>query len=77
MDKDYSRLLIDDMVLADVGERLTGAEMDLLMMLLPSGLERSLGQWERLLASVEPPLEIEKVWSPSEEYQAVIECRLK
>ena len=77
MEKDYSRLIIDDMVLADVGERLTGAEMDLLMMLLPSGLERSLAQWESLLASTEPPLEIEKVWSRPEEYQSVMEVRLK
>jgi hypothetical protein len=41
MDPEYSTLLIDDYVLPNTGAELRAAEMDILMWLHTSGLERT------------------------------------
>lgn len=48
----HSRLLINEMVLADTGETLAWADMDMLMWLLCNGMERTRQQWEELLGRV-------------------------
>jgi hypothetical protein len=74
MDKDYSRLLINDYVLPDTGVDLHPALLDIMMMSLCSGLERTEKQWRALLDSI--GLEIVKIWtSPGAE--SVIETKLK
>ena len=71
-----SRLLIDEIVLEDVGESIGRVEMDILMLLLCNGGERSLRQWEGLLASATPSLRILKVWNAPGEQQSIIEAAL-
>ena len=75
MEPGYSRILIDDYVLPDIGAPVRGSSMDLLMMLYCSGIERTLSQWEHLLDAC--GLEIVKVWGTRSDYESVIEARLK
>lgn len=78
MKRDYSVLLIEDLVLKDSGESVNSAQMDLLMMLLLGGAERSRKQFHSLLASVSPPLEIVEVWrAEGGDNQSVVEVKLK
>ena len=72
-----SRLLIDEIVLENVGESIASAQMDILMFLLCNGMERSLSQWEKLLASTTPSLRIIKVWGAPGERQSIIEAALR
>jgi hypothetical protein len=74
MDKSYSRLLINDLVLPDTGSDLHPALLDIMMMSICSGMERTEKQWRQLLDSV--GLEIVKIWT-SRGTEAVIETKLK
>ncbi|KAL8659825.1 MAG: hypothetical protein Q9202_006924 [Teloschistes flavicans] len=56
----YSKLLIDEMVLPDTDVPPIGAFLDLTMMALETGAERTSKQWHDLLASA--GLRIEKIW---------------
>ena len=71
-----SKLLIDEIILKSVGESVSAAEMDMLMFLLCDGGERSLAQWEQLLAAAKPRLRIVKVWDAPGEQQSIIEAIL-
>ena len=73
MDPDYSTLLIDDYVLADVNVSLREAEMDVLMWLHTSGIERTERHWRTLCSSV--GLEIVKIWSADRGNESVIELK--
>ncbi|KAL8998443.1 MAG: hypothetical protein Q9169_002480 [Polycauliona sp. 2 TL-2023] len=61
MRKGYSKLLIDEVVLPDTDVPRQGAFLDLSMMAIETGTERTSRQWHDLLASV--GLRIEKIWS--------------
>lgn len=73
MEPTYSSLLIDDFVLPDQGVGSLAASMDLSMMLLGSGQERTLEQWRRLVDAA--GLEIVKVWQVEGDHESIIECR--
>ena len=73
----HSRILIDEIVLLDRGENLVLATIDVQMMLLHDGKERSHSQWKALLQSVQPPLEIAKVWKLAGDEQDILEVKLK
>ncbi|KKA24025.1 O-methyltransferase family protein [Rasamsonia emersonii CBS 393.64] len=72
----HSRLLINEIVLADTNETLVRADMDMLMLFLSNGMERTYTQWKELLARVEPPLRLVEVWSVPVDQQSVIEACL-
>ena len=72
-----SRLLIDDIVLKNVGESISKVEMDMLMLVLCSGIERSLSQWKKLLASCTPSLRIVHIWDAPGEEQSIVEAALE
>ncbi|KAI9730961.1 MAG: hypothetical protein M1818_008036 [Claussenomyces sp. TS43310] len=74
MKADYSRLLINDFVLPDTKPDLHPALLDLMMMSMCSGAERTEKQWRALLESV--GLEIVKIWNKGS-VEAVIEAKLK
>ena len=61
MKRGCSKLLISEFVLPDVGTGLFPASLDLQMMGLHAGRERSEGQWRALLGKV-VGLEVVKVW---------------
>ena len=75
MDKDHSRILIDDFVLPAKGCMTRPASMDMHMMFCLSGIERTEPQWVLLLESV--GLEIVKIWSVGAPgmSEAIIEAR--
>lgn len=70
----YSKILIDDLVLPDVNVPRRGAMIDLTMMVLETGSERTLRQWTDLLGSV--GLRIEKVWYAKTGLESLIEVEL-
>ena len=72
----HSRLIINDIVLADTSEAADRANMDILMLFISNGLERSASQWTGLLSTVDPPLEIVKIWTIAGDPQSVVEARL-
>ena len=74
MRKGYSKLLIDELVLPDTNVSPRGAFLDLSMMALETGAERSSRQWHDMLASV--GLRIEKIWSTDAGLDSVIEAEL-
>lgn len=75
MQKDYSRVLIDDHVLPDKDDPFRPAGMDLHMMTLLSKIERTLRRWENLLDASD--WEIIKIWGKDSGREQLIECQLK
>ncbi|CZT52833.1 uncharacterized protein RSE6_14214 [Rhynchosporium secalis] len=72
----YSRLLINERVLPNVGAELQSTVKDIAMMTYFHAMERSERQWRTLLANV--GLEIVNIWSvESGDCEAVIEAVLK
>lgn len=70
----FSKLLISDFVLADTDAGLFPASLDLQMMGLHAGMERSEGQWRALLA--EAGLEVVKIWPGGVGGESVVEAKL-
>ncbi|KAI4108835.1 MAG: hypothetical protein L6R37_000833 [Teloschistes peruensis] len=73
MDAEYSILLIDDYVLPDTNVKLRAAEMDVLMLLHTSGIERTEQHWRSLCQSV--GLEVVRIWSADRGEESVIEAK--
>ncbi|KAF9891627.1 hypothetical protein FE257_003638 [Aspergillus nanangensis] len=72
MDPDYSRILIVDFVLPDTNAPLLQASLDIQMMSIGAGVERSERQWRELLQGV--GLKINGLWSGSPGMESVIEA---
>ena len=72
MRKGYSKLLIDEAVLPNFGVSRNDAFLDLSMMALETGSERSLKQWHDLLSSA--GLRILKVWPSGVGSLSIIEA---
>lgn len=74
MEKDYSTLLIYDYVVPETGASTRAAAMDLQMMCLLAGMERTESQWRTILQ--ESGLEMVHVWSSQTSFESVIEAKL-
>ncbi|KAJ5630896.1 uncharacterized protein N7484_010996 [Penicillium longicatenatum] len=72
MAQDYSRILIVDFVLPDTDTPLMQASLDIQMMSIGAGVERSETQWRDLLKKA--GLEITGIWSQSPGQESVIEA---
>ncbi|KAJ5316510.1 hypothetical protein PENANT_c019G11649 [Penicillium antarcticum] len=72
MARDYSRILIVDFVLSDTKTPLMQASMDIQMMSIGAGVERSERQWRDLLRSA--GLEIAGIWNQNPGMESVIEA---
>ena len=75
MDPTYSRLLIDEWVLPESGASLKAANMDINMGLMFNAMERTKGQWEKLLGDV--GLEIVQIFASPGAAEAVIEAKVR
>lgn len=71
----YSKLLISEFVLPDTDTALFPATLDIQMMGLHAGMERSEKHWKALLDSA--GLEVVKIWQEVRGGEGVIEARLK
>jgi hypothetical protein len=69
---DYSRILIVDFVLPDTNIPLFQASLDIQMMSIGAGAERSERQWRDLLESM--GLQITGIWTQSRGMESVIEA---
>ena len=74
MEPGYSKLLIEDLVLPEAGASLREAAVDVLMFMMPGGIERTISDWAKLLESV--GLRIVKVWADRDRSEPVIEAEL-
>lgn len=70
-----SRILIEELVLADTGVSFFSAAADINMLMLPGGMERTENQWKQVCSSTEPPLELVKVWNKQKDMESVLEIR--
>lgn len=75
MEKGYSRVLFNEFVLSDQGSPMLPATMDINMMALLSGMERTKKHWSALLSSV--GLKIVKIWGLGPEMESLIEAVLE
>ncbi|CAI7568446.1 unnamed protein product [Penicillium bialowiezense] len=71
MDPTYSRIIIVDFVLPDTNAGRMQSAMDIQMMSIGAGVERSKRQWTELLASV--GLRINGIWNSSPGMESIIE----
>lgn len=74
MNAQYSRIIIVDFVLPDTNVPRMQSAMDIQMMSIGAGVERSKKQWVDLLASV--GLKITGVWNSNPALESVIEAVL-
>ncbi|KAL4921372.1 S-adenosyl-L-methionine-dependent methyltransferase [Aspergillus aurantiobrunneus] len=74
MDLVHSRIIVVDFVLPDTDTPLLQASLDIQMMSMGSGVERSRRQWTELLRAA--GLEIRRVWTASPGMESVIEAGL-
>ncbi|OJZ91573.1 hypothetical protein ASPFODRAFT_122497 [Aspergillus luchuensis CBS 106.47] len=72
MDPEYSRIIISDFVLPDTNAPLLQSSLDIQMMSIGSGVERSERQWRELLD--EAGLEITGIWNSNPGMESVIEA---
>lgn len=72
MEPGYSRVLINDWVLPDTGSGMIPALMDVNMMAVLSGMERTESQWRVLLESV--GLEIVRFWTIGTDVEGLVEA---
>ena len=72
MRKGYSKLLLNELILPDRDCPLSPAGMDLNMLAMHAGMERTQSQWRELLGSA--GFEIVNFWPPPGEGEGVIEA---
>lgn len=74
MRRGYSKLILNELILPDVGTAETVSSIGIVMLALGGGTERTESHWRRLLASV--GLIIEQIWRLDDKTEAVIEAVL-
>lgn len=72
MNSEYSRIIIVDFVLPDTNVPRMQSAMDIQMMSIGAGVERSKKQWVDLLASV--GLKINGIWNSNPALESIIEA---
>ena len=75
MEREYSILLIYDYVMPETGASIRAAAMDMQMMNLFAGIERTQSQWRVILDA--SGLEMVQVWYSVTKFESVIEAKLK
>ncbi|KAL9083469.1 MAG: hypothetical protein Q9159_005764 [Coniocarpon cinnabarinum] len=75
MTRGHSKILIEELVLPNIGASWVEASCDILMFLMPAGAERTQRQWETLLDSV--GMKINKIWRGPPSAESIIEAELK
>ncbi len=75
MEKDYSTLLINEYVVPETGASVRTAAMDIQMMSLFAGMERSESQWINLLSL--SGLNLVKIWYSETGLESIIEATAK
>ena len=71
----YSKILLNELVLPDQGCDIIAAQVDITMMAVVAGIERTERQWHDLVGSA--GLKIENIWTDVPEAESIIELALK
>ena len=71
----YSKILLNELVIPDIGCGIIAAQVDITMMACVASEERSERQWQDIVDSV--GLKIEKIWTDVPEAESIIELVLK
>ena len=66
----YSKIILNEMVLPDIGITLTAAQIDITMMCALAATERTEGQWRQMMDSA--GLIIEKIWTKVQEDESIM-----
>lgn len=74
MNAGYSKVLINEFVVPDMGASDFITAIDLVVMGMSGGMERTKSQWSKLLAPA--GLRIEKIWTLYDETERVVEAVL-
>ena len=74
MTKGYSKIYLNEWILPDVGCSLYEALLDVQMMIVLAGMERTRSQWQKLVQAA--GLKIEKFWTPPGYGEGIIEVSL-
>ena len=71
----YSKILLNEYVLPDRGCSMSHALMDINMLAITSGLERTERQWRKLID--QSGLRISKMWVPETDCEGIIEIEVR
>ena len=74
MERNYSKILINELVVPDVGATWPVTSMDWLMMALGAVRERTAKQWQELLSL--SGLKLVKIWTYEQGTESLIEAEL-
>ena len=74
MQKSYSKILINELVVPKEGAPWSVTSMDLLMMALCTVKERAESDWRRLIE--EAGLKITGIWTKAQGSESLIECEI-
>ena len=75
MTKGYSKLILNEWILPDVGCTLYESLIDIQMMMSLAGMERTRSQWQELLEKA--GLKLDRFWLPPEYGEGIIEASLQ
>ncbi len=75
MERGYSKLLVNELVVPDVGASWSITSMDWLMLALGAVRERTEKDWHKLLARV--GLKVTKIWTYEQGTESLIEAELQ
>ena len=70
----YSKLLISNIIMSGTNPRLRHIHMDLAMLALSGGKQRTMAEWSALVGSV--GLAVAKIWEPKGDSNGIVECEL-
>ena len=74
MEKDYSKVLVNDFVVPNQGATWSTTSMDWLMMVLGAVKERSENDWRSIIEQA--GLKVSGIWTNDQGTESLIECEL-
>ena len=72
MEPGYSRILLNEILIPDIGAGWFETSLDVLMMLVHAAQERKETEWREMIEAVDG-LKVRKVWAVEGAYESVIE----
>jgi hypothetical protein len=75
MERGYSKILIEENVIPDQNAGYTETMLDMILMAVCPGIERTEAMWTRLFSSV--GLKISKIWAPTRDTTGIMEVELQ
>ncbi|KXG46747.1 Winged helix-turn-helix transcription repressor DNA-binding [Penicillium griseofulvum] len=75
MERGYSKILIEENVLPEINAGYTETMLDMILMAVCPGIERTEAMWTRLFSSV--GLKISKIWAPTRDTTGIMELELQ